>query len=353
MQAKKSESIRGTWVRWSRYELFNGIVIPAEGAELKEYDPWQQFRANEGKYRTVQQPYTPFLELHRRLRTLAPPPPPPSPGDMLKSKVSEHSESEQTLGPRCDADRLVLEWCNLHGLLGLVPIMSRKLIIDEPRYRSHLRIGSKWITSGGQGSDDAIEGRVGSIYPQFNCGRDKRPEEIGLKVLNGVEQLDPTWPWVERRADIRDFFLLTRLRTADGQGFRLPCPGSRLFWDSYGEPTDAIAAYVETYATYMDQLSQEASRSGNYGLSYMAKNVERTFTLDPEGALKEEFLSAGLLASYALMFLWDRVAGRRALQCQNCGSYFVSDEDRAKYCSPTCRNTAQSRRYRARKRTGE
>jgi len=67
--------------------------------------------------------------------------------------------------------------------------------------------------------------------------------------------------------------------------------------------------------------------------------------------LDEERTPAGLLASFALMFLWDLRDGRRALRCKNCSLYFVSDEYRAAYCSIRCRNTAQSRQYRAKKET--
>jgi hypothetical protein len=85
-------------------------------------------------------------------------------------------------------------------------------------------------------------------------------------------------------------------------------------------------------------------------LSALAQAAVPSFRFNPErNRVDEERVSAGLLASYALMFLWDRVDGRRALRCQNCDSHFISDEPRARYCSPRCRNTAQSRRYRSKK----
>jgi hypothetical protein len=62
--------------------------------------------------------------------------------------------------------------------------------------------------------------------------------------------------------------------------------------------------------------------------------------------LEQVTISPGLLSSYALMFLLDQVENRRALRCEVCVRYFVSDERRALYCSPRCRHTAQSRRYR-------
>jgi hypothetical protein len=71
------------------------------------------------------------------------------------------------------------------------------------------------------------------------------------------------------------------------------------------------------------------------------------------GRSEEVRASAGLLASYALMFLWDHADGRRALRCENCSRYFVSNEVRAEYCSPRCRNTASVRRRRRSKAVGK
>ena len=70
----------------------------------------------------------------------------------------------------------------------------------------------------------------------------------------------------------------------------------------------------------------------------------------PLDDLDDTRTSAGLLASYALMFLWDRKAGRRCLQCAHCNHYFVSNARQARYCTPRCRNTTHSQRHRAKKK---
>lgn len=340
MQTKKSEPVRGTWVRWSRYDLLDGLVIPAAGAELEDYDPWQQFRANEGKYRTVQQPYTALLELHRQLKTVAP-------------RFSPGGQPSQV------SDSPILEWCNRHGLLGLVPILHEEIQVDENvRY---VRWGATW---------DSIDVAHGSAAKRWSPEslEPLRPSPyafwFGPATIDEGEGI-PTFladvALVKAPLHPIYFFIPTRFRGADGQSFRLPRPCSRAFWHSYGEPTAQIAAYVSSFGTCVDSLSQWTSDSDSpralhaiYFLSKLAEKVSQSFTLDSStGRVKEETVSAGLLASYALMFLWDLVAGRRALQCQNCESYFVSDEHRARYCSPTCRNTAQSRRYRERKQSGD
>lgn len=128
VQKAKSFEISGKWVRWSRYELLNGVVVKAEGAELHEYDPWDDYRSNAGNYRTVEQPYTALLELHRKLKDL-------DSRNIRPTSVPHIFLGEPLRGPKNEADTLILNWCNLHGLLGLVPVLSNSIrppaVLDE------------------------------------------------------------------------------------------------------------------------------------------------------------------------------------------------------------------------------
>jgi len=53
--------------RFDRFEIQEGHIVPAEGAALIEDEPWRGFDKNLGKYRSVEQPYLPFLRLSRRI----------------------------------------------------------------------------------------------------------------------------------------------------------------------------------------------------------------------------------------------------------------------------------------------
>lgn len=358
MQSSQSSAIRGKWVRWSKYELLEGAVFPARYSQLEEYDPWQEFNANIGKYRTVQQPYITLLELHRRLeatrqtfkttmhdRHAHPVVLPsqvllPSNFKIVVLRDAAHSELllpplDFVIEPESDAARLVLEWSRRNGLLGLVPIISTCIRIGENQ--AYVRRGSEWHTW-----DWGVEAPT-------------RPDQQDLHwyqwLTGGAETILP--------AQIADYFLPALFGASSAD---LPCPQSELFWQSYGEPIRNIVRWCEAFALSVDALSGLAPGSGLLSsqvaddgflvLSQLAKSCAPSFTFDSARCtINEERVSAGLLASYALMFLWDRVAGRRAMRCHNCGRYFVSDEHRARYCSPTCRNTAQSRRYRDRKQT--
>lgn len=161
---------------------------------------------------------------------------------------------------------------------------------------------------------------------------------------------------------IRDFFLPTPFGLAEVQDIQPLRPNTPEFWQDYGEPLKEFADWCEMFASCVGYMSEweggkakgeDAARmvqQSHWALSGLAQSAAPSFRLNTErNAVEEVRVSAGLLASYALMFLWDRMERRRALRCQNCGRYFVSNEHRARYCSPRCRNTAQSRRHRANK----
>ena len=272
-------------------------------------------------------------------------------------------------GPQNEADCLILDWCNGHGLLGLVPVLSSSIrlpvSIEPGKYdfmrvitqRHHFRDGGIWHPS-----------IMGS---EISSSTAEEAEEYARQRAGARPQPHVTWfNWLlhfyeEKPSDhIRDFFLPSAfgLSSEIKKNIPVPCPNTPEFWQSYGEPLREFTTWCEMFAEAVKYLGQweggnqepepgtaaYAVRSAHWVLSGLAQSAAPSFSFNPEkNRLEEQRVSAGLLASYALMFLWDRMAGRLALRCQNCQQYFVSNEQRAKYCSPRCRNTAQSRRYRA------
>jgi len=67
---RPSVDVRGRWRLWSRYQLREGVICRSPRATLVEYDPWDLYRENLGRYRTVQQPYVSLLELARELTSV-------------------------------------------------------------------------------------------------------------------------------------------------------------------------------------------------------------------------------------------------------------------------------------------
>ena len=61
----------GPWRRFNRYEVREGYVRPAEGAELAMYDPWEDYLRGWAKQRNPVPPYRSLLELVGRIVILS------------------------------------------------------------------------------------------------------------------------------------------------------------------------------------------------------------------------------------------------------------------------------------------
>jgi hypothetical protein len=327
MQPATSFDVTGKWFRWSRYELLNGVVVPAEGASHHEYDPWEEFRKNEGRYRTVEQPYIALMSLYRELKLTA----------ASKTRRSQPTVAvgEALLGPRNDKDA-ILQWCNRYGLLGLLPVLSNRIRYPLPDDGLHheeaqFRVGGHW---------DAM----GTVWhPSLG----QRPK----LAPHGFTWLDPSFGTFDEKPlnELRAFFLPNMRVKPENETFVPPLimaesQPSMSFRRSYGEPVAEIFNWCVRVAECMETLSKwkrggTVVSPGDWDvknavrtLNGLAQGVAPSFRFDQKKkSLEEPRISPGLLASYALMFLWDQIEGRRVLSCRNCDAYFVSNEIRAAY----------------------
>lgn len=350
-------NVSGEWFRWSAYDLNCGIIVPAEGATLEKYDPWDAFRENEGRYRTVEQPYAPLLDLGRELSSLE------ERGIHPSICWNVNFLSEPQRGPRNEADAAILGWVNKHGLLGILPVTTSEIrgpaqVIESPTFYSvtqahYFRIAGRWA--------DNSQGTGGPLPPVSDKSGRKAIIDEAVKRLPEAGATESTWfaPAGRDKDWVRRFYLpvLYGPRSRDSMSDSPPCPGSPDFHKHYTEPLWEFFRWVESFRQAALDLHRRRSteealqraEEANTFLASLAQSAAPSFRFYKTAGTQEERHSAGLLASYALMCLWDDMDGRRALECTVCGKYFVSDEFRATYCSATCRNTASKRRARARK----
>src|SRR5947209_1503121 len=95
---KVLDTAAGEWWRFNRYEIKDGAIQPAAGAQLEWYDPWRPFRETK-KYKDVASPYQGLLQLVAKLEF-------PSPGRL--SRLTDASQAA------------LLEWSQRNGPLGIL-----------------------------------------------------------------------------------------------------------------------------------------------------------------------------------------------------------------------------------------
>lgn len=343
----------GDWVRFSEYELVSGAIAPTADAELRRYNPWETFRANVGKYRTVVQPYVSLLELRRSLKDMEIRGVRPTPEPTRRT-----IEDGPILSPPTEADRLVLDWCRDYGLLGLFPVRANRVQLlgkigdgGDPTRKvvtstQYFRSGGRWDTQTSQTGHSAAT-----------------PEQALTDATDMAAQTEPSVAWLNLVTHAYDdrplaWFTLFWPRHRTDRDFIPPQPQTPDFWPAYGEPMWDFHTHCYQFAQAVHNLGrwpgervpepeQQTVNRSHAVLTALAETVSASFQHDPiRSVIREDRVSTGLLASYALMFLQDHKQGRRCLQCLTCDRYFVSNDRRSRYCSPSCRMRFQSRRHR-------
>jgi hypothetical protein len=355
MKTRGAMSIRGEWWKYSRYELINGTVVPAPDATLVQYDPWQGFWLNDGKYRTVRQPYQALLELGRQVDANI-----KAEGAMKIGDPGYHPRMlpEPMIGPKTVIDRLVLDWCNHHGLLGILPVLCSSVLlpaqvrVDQENYgwtgKQHrfFRLMGEWYvhTADRDGYSSTVAD-VKRAADDWCAKQETRSVWFQWNLRSSFEKpLDRAL----------EFFPAAEIDPSKILGVVLP-PGEPGFWKQYGEPIVDLAEQATDFwaAVRILSLPGQTIEDRRQSLRYLESftcAIGPSRDLTPDGSIVEHLTSAGLLASYAQMFLWDYMAGRRAVLCGSCGKIFVSNAPQATYCSTKCRTKSLARRHYIKKK---
>src|SRR5660397_205993 len=156
----------------------------------------------------------------------------------------------------------------------------------------------------------------------------------------------------------------------------LPAPLSQKFWREYGERVADFVGFAERLQSAIYYLtdtpletalehgqvtmSPEMVLSTGSGYDFwrgvriinaLLASSAPHLVITPDMTLSYAWSFPSLVSSFAMMIVQDIIEDRRVRSCDTCGVFFLSSSPRAKYCSPRCRNTAEKRRHRARKKS--
>lgn len=343
----------GDWWRFDRYEVRDGYIRPAPRAKLQRYDPWEAYQAGKApgrKRRKQAPPYQSLLDILQK-----------------GSFFPLEPESEKNL----------LQWCSAHGLLGIVPHEALMVTLwpcwepiqgiatDDPMllptaYR-YVRTNAGWIATHIQMSlgergykKDKEPKREGELVSEEDIPKSLPPRGVIFQSVGKAELKQELlgYTWARFFPDVSP---------AQRETFRYPVPLSEAFWHLYAEPLDAFVNAAVTLRNALYGLAHvkplaEASTEENSWvlrgekiLHALLAPVTPALELLDDGKFRQRWVSTSLLASYAMMAFLDLVE-ERPLRCEVCGKLFVSGAYQARYCSPTCRHTAQKRAYRERRK---
>jgi hypothetical protein len=334
----------GSWWRFSRYAISSGGVIrPAKGATLERYDPWRSYYELKGKRDRREPPYQSLLRLCAALY----------PAGVWHSPYPVAKEREQ----------LVVDWCNRNGLLGIL-LEYTYLVNLHPAHRpkrtgkeheielSYVRRGAGF--GFGDHTGRLISKKIAEPYVILENFAECADLSAGFPPFDiVVEPLSKTW---------HRFFpgvLASRINT-----YRYPFPHSDDFWRHYGEPLEFFLEFVRLFYEAAHNLNgrvERAPESENTWkrdiavsrLSSLTERVSAFLHCEEDGSFRQRWAASSLLSTYAMMLHLDMLGGRRLIHCRKCNMPFLSDAYQAEYCSRTCRNTVQKRRYRERKDTAQ
>lgn len=324
----------GRWWRWTRYEIRDGYIRPARGAQLRIYDPWKVWvetrpLARSSNQRKLQEtPYQSLLALLIELQYR-------QPGDIpLDFKPGELNLLLASL--TADSEAKLLGWCARYGLLGVLPHRAVQVTL-APQTGVHIqyaKFGAGWIATERQ--------------PPLTPGAVLQP----LRGVGSVaEPLSATWS---------RFF--PDVPPDQRETFRYPEPLTEKFWAMYAEPlADFLSCMHALRELHQATMLFQARSAAERRLGNLQAALAGGSHLMPEGlvagvglalnwdrsrrSVHLKWVASSLLASLTVMMLQD-VAYGRALQCPGCGRAFVSGAYQARFCSERCRWVVQKREYR-------
>lgn len=311
---------------FSGYRIVDGSIRPRRGAQLEEYDPWLWYRETMNHRRTVETPYSEFLDLGRRLKP-------------VRDKGSFNQ-----LGP--ELETAMTNWCAQFGSLGLlastaVEILLPAVTVTDRRGRESLKQQRYYRTGGRWGLQETQPPPEKTPAPYVIFWR-WYAREWQVEKLHKIARFFPEFKDPQRQYPHFDSPEFKRFYVEPVPDFVRTCV-------SFFETALVVSNHLRGVSPLLPGMSKDhvhfALDESIAHLDSLKQAVGPSYTLS-SGKLTLRNESASLIGSFAEMLFFDLARGRRVISCALCEKIFVSNEPRARFCSATCRKTEASRRYR-------
>lgn len=333
----------GVWWRFTRYEIRDGVIVPAPGARLVTYRPWDEYL--KGRSRAEQEWEPPYSRLVRLVED--------APKGWDTALWREQPLPENFTRP-------LTEFCADHGLLGLLP-HSLVAVTLHPTWEEYPkeRAEDKVFWAPRQWAYHRVGGAAWGQRITFLPGRGtRRKQRAGQPVPRDL--WPPDWrPSSVQFVELRTGRLVSESpgtalarffpKVPDGQEetYQYPHPRTEEFCRAYGEPLVSFLRGAEWLGEILRALRGKHAPGGVRALNVLLSTVTPVVG-EPDGSSSVlAWGAASLLGYFALMVAQDLLAGRRALVCDKCRHVFLASRYQTAYCSRTCRWAAQKRRQRA------
>ena len=363
------------WWRFEDYEIQGEMVVPAPGAKLIEYSPWDCYISPKG--RRVKPGMAPHEQLINLFRECIPE------GDRGRRPFREM---------RPDTEGRVLDWCRQYGLLGtllnytqsvkLHPLFGfvaqtqREDVIGGVQ-QQYVKATRGWARTDRQLSrrdapavpvDASLDG---TPYPSDQLTVDGQGGaihtgdyfpalwEVGFSARHSG---DPT----SKPLDYAWAHYFPAVPPADKLTYQYSMPLSSDFWHLYAEPVQEILShaemlhaefsYLSSSERWLGEIKQYGCLLGGHVTSKILEETLPSLAYYTDGSIQLRWHSRTLLATLAMMIVTDVSESLQYVSCQNpsCSRSFTTPpRSRQIYCSDRCRETAAKSRVRMRQRAAQ
>lgn len=358
----------GKWWRFDAYEIRDGYIRPAEGAALRTDEPLANFQVTRAERKEARGPETkpPYVSLINAIEKV------------------EYGDNG-LLVP--SAEQSLLEWCQAHGLLGLLTHEVQQASF-APRWQPNMpsRHGAapglaRQIAAAGGVFPKRSQGpslyRTESVYQRtpygsfrFGVIQDaKRRSPDADPVPAGQLLSEREWP--RNTPSVVLYKLATRewacesVQSSWGRffpcvaddekaTFEYPEPYTEEYWRMYGEPLHeflgAARDFRDAFLVLGDvaETPEGAKQLGTTSaLNSFVAPCGPTLLRTVDG-LEQRMISPSLLGTLAVMAQQDLVAERRIFRCGNekCRMLVVGHTYQSRFCSDQCRSAQNKREAR-------